>query len=104
MSLSHVCLCLDPFLLVASFLPGYSLWSCSQSLDGTGCGHSVGPVGGWRRSGLEAEPLPLPARPGRGPRQAGGEVQALPDHPSFPSFITFRSCAYLDRKHTIFGR
>jgi hypothetical protein len=21
-----------------------------------------------------------------------------------PSFITFRSCAYLDKKHTIFGR
>ena len=24
--------------------------------------------------------------------------------PSSPSFITFRSCAYLDKKHTIFGR
>lgn len=33
------------------------------------------------------------------------EALTLPDFPVlFPSFITFRSCAYLDKKHTIFGR
>lgn len=41
-----------------------------------------------------------------GPRQARPvSSYALPDLPVLlPSFITFRSCAYLDKKHTIFGR
>lgn len=41
------------------------------------------------------------------PSGLGGQVGkfSLPDLPVlFPSFITFRSCAYLDKKHTIFGR
>lgn len=29
---------------------------------------------------------------------------SAPDSLPFSSFITFRSCAYLDKKHTIFGR
>lgn len=41
-----------------------------------------------------------------GPKQAEqGSGHALPDSAVLSrSFITFRSCAYLDKKHTIFGR
>lgn len=45
-------------------------------------------------------PAVLEDKAGRG----GVSSHALPNPPVLPSFITFRSCAYLDKKHTIFGR